>query len=629
MFKKEPQYKALSNLRNSDKKKLISQINNPEYKITTFNNTSSSISYASFDTFNNNQSGIVYTILDNETNNNIPIWFEFKKNKDINWLNFLKENVLVPTVYTCWNSPDINLVPTVITNDFVLDEKILGSGANLMNKGCWVYISHSDNQTEEDIEQQKKRYIKGQIVGVSSYKTPKYIKAVGVLCIDYKDLIDENKPDVAVKIIHWLGDGLCKSFKCKVKPPRYIIDYHDDEPEDENENGNENVNEKKDNNEEGQKELEANNEGVGYSIKQTNKIPSFAEEVVLRPEDIDEFLQRAMYYTLTQDKLELPITSSNFVSNHLNVNLPKRVSPQDINVKKSSFKKIIKLLKHWEKQGFMKLKSKGGDYIIINVASKTTKPELLAFDPYPIRGRIVADNNATSGTAKSGVNESVSAKKDTVKTALFYKPTSNSNIKSFLQKQSSKELYTQEDIKTMLDRYITENNLVYSSDRSKVLLDDNLYGIINSSDSNGNKERTIPRSQLLNRVISNNSNKHLLAYYQIYNIKGEKLFNKPQRGNNVPKVQIVTEVKIGRKIITKVIKHELYGIDSVELAKILKVKCNGSATIQENKQFKCNEVIVQGSHESIILDILNSQYGLPQAKFIQLENKTGGKRKKK
>lgn len=194
MFKKEPHIKALSNLKNSERKKLlqtcIKQTNNEEYTFPT-----SIIKQTNFG--GQKSVGTVYT-----DENNIPILFKEKHCEQ-----------LYPTVYSCWKNP--SLLPIVLTHGFVIEEHLF-NGANLMISGS---IPPFDSRCNV-----------GTLCGVAGKQSPKVVLAIGVVELDlpsYDRVIGET--GVAVKVIHHFNDGLFKAFKVKLEPPVVLNTESEDE----------------------------------------------------------------------------------------------------------------------------------------------------------------------------------------------------------------------------------------------------------------------------------------------------------------------------------------------------------------------------------------------------------------
>lgn len=593
MFKKELQCKPQSNLKNSDRKKILQKIgenyDNAGGELNTFQQ-------GNFENHDGTIHGILYTISSNvngETKQTLPIWFQVTKSKDVKKWGSLQQTALIPTVYTLWLNP--TLLPIVITNDFVLDEKIIGSGANLMKKGCYIPV--------EDIQQRQTK--KGQnnscvLVGIASYKRPSYVKAVGVLetSIDSTANNDTNG-GVAVTVLHYLGDKLCEQFKTKFDPPQSLLqEVEDDEG---------NVIE----------QASQSTETVSSQSQVEGKGDEAETDDQLSVAEVDEILAKAMYYTLTNDStLTLPITSSQFISNHININLPKRITPSMVNVKKSSYKKTSKLLKVWEKEGFMKLKSKGGDFVITSVAAKKDKPELQTFISYQPRG-------APKSQQQVETNKQKTEKKLYITSSILLKP-SGPQARTFFPNMKFIE---PQSVRAVVEEYMKTHNLVDMKDKSKVLCNDELWLLMGKKLANDNASRLMPRNQIVTTITQSSS--QLLKYFQIYRPDGSPVLKEPHKlpGKDlkIPTIKVTTEMKMRRKIVTKIENLEMYGIDPEELASKLKVKCSASTSIGETH----NEVLIQGPHEAIVLNVLQKDYDVQSTspQYVTCENKLKNKKK--
>ncbi|CAI4385120.1 CBM_collapsed_G0012790.mRNA.1.CDS.1 [Saccharomyces cerevisiae] len=540
MFKKEPHIKALSNLKNSERKKLLQtfqkQTNNEEYSFRT-----STIKQTNF---NGQKSvGTVYT-----DENNTPILFKEKHKEQ-----------LFPTVYSCWEYPA--LLPIVLTHGFVIEEHLF-NGANLMISGS---IPPFDPRCKI-----------GTLCGIASKQAPETVLAIGIVELDlpsYDKVIGET--GVAVKIIHHFNDGLSK-----IESSEQI------------------------------KAVEKEQEDVKEASVDVEEIAEVLDHFTVS--DVDYFITRALYYTLTQDKgLELPISASNFISNHIMRNLPP-IDHNEVNVKKTSWKKSAKFLKHFEKEGFLKLKGKGDDLTI--VGKNTDKDELKNFVPYKLGCSKSATESRESTTSKektSGMMYSLT----------LYKPF---NLAKDLLKEvnlASHTYYTSQDIRSAVSQYISVKNLADTKDKGKVIMDDLLFDMVNKKKKVLNASRIIARGEILHPLLTNN----FTEFYQIFKSDDTLLFKAPMKGS-LPHIKIITEMKIGRKVITRVSNFEVFQVDPESLAADLRKICSGSTTISESQTFKCAEVQVQGPHGQSIIDHLN-KLGIP-SKWIDFENKLKKKKRK-
>lgn len=130
----------------------------------------------------------------------------------------------------------------------------------------------------------------------------------------------------------------------------------------------------------------------------------------------------------------------------------------------------------------------------------------------------------------------------------------------------------------------------------------------------------MPRAQILDPLLANN----FTEFYQIFKNDDSLLFKAPIKGSP-PRIKITTEMKIGRKVITRVSNFEVFQIDPESLAGDLRKICSGSTTIGESQTFKSAEVQVQGPHGQLIIDHLNN-LGVPN-KWIDFENKLKKKKR--
>lgn len=550
MFKKDPHVKALSNLKNSDAKKLLAtcrkQTGNDTYVFPT-----GVIKQTNFQA--QTSIGTVYTDAENR-----PLWFK-EKHSDL----------LYPTVFACWSWPQ--LLPVVITHGFVIEERLF-NGANLMLAGT---VPPFDARLKP-----------GTICGIASRSAPHVVMAVGVVQLDLPSFESvRGKTGVAVQVVHYLPDGLAKVFKINTEPPVSIEDSDEEVEEMED-------------------DQVAHEEEPSQALEKAVDINDIAEVLdEFRLEDVDQFLTRALFYTLTHDaKLETPISASNFISNHINHNLPP-VDHERVNIKKSSWKKTAKFLKHFEKEGFLKLKGKGDDLTIVGF--NKDKPELQNFQPYQVGGP------TSTSTQKSD------SKRETpqLRCETLYKPINLA--KDFVQQTDLDPqylLYTAPELKNALNSYIADHNLADSKNKKMVLLDDLLFNMVNKKRKDPTAPRLVSRAAIVDPFLENNFTPH----FQIYK-NDVPLFKHPSKGS-LPNIEIVTEMKIGRKVVTKVSKFEVFHISPEDLAATLRRICSGSTTIGETMTSpKTAEVVVQGPHGPLIIDHLNS-LGIP-TKWIKFENK--------
>lgn len=567
MFKKDPRIKALSNLKNSDRKKLLRSLREQLHLSDDFPLALPDDAEIKQTNFTSQHAmGTIYT-----NAKNIPVVFK-EKNKD----------TLYPTTYACWANP--GLLPVVRTHDLVIEH--LYNGANLMVAGTLPPFD--------------KRLVPGTVCQVVNYTNPQVAIAVGVVDMDLASMDKvAGVKGVAVEIMHHFEDRLMPEFKVKLEMPKGEAVSAEEEAGDEASTAND----------EQAETVEADNAGAGS--------PSPVEDLAevldkLSVEDVDHFITRSLYYTIvTDDKVELPINASNFIANHIMHNLPE-VDHNEVNIKKSSWKKSAKFLKHFEKLGFLKLKGKGDNLVVVGF--NKDKDELKHFNPYKIG----------SGSSKSKGSASNADGKSEMGLVTLYKPINKGKTLLESVGQPSDRYFTSQEIRDALHQYIDAHKLVNEKNKKMIMLDDLLFNMVNIKKSQAaDAPRIIARSALQPPVLKNN----FTEAFQLYKDNGETpVFKKPLKGA-LPRVKVVTEMKIGRKIVTRVSNFEVFQITPEGLAADLRKICSGSTTIGETMTSpKTAEVQVQGPHGTLIIEHLKT-LGVPN-KWIDFKNKVKSKKKR-
>lgn len=564
MFKKEPRVKPASNLKNSERKKLQTtvqtQFESPDFKFES--NVVKQTNFISTVT-----QGIVYVNEDGS----VPLLFKEKFGSQ-----------LYPTVALCWSCP--KLLPVIQTHQFVIDEHIF-NGANLMISGTVPPFSD--------------KLKNGTVCGIVSRECPNVILAVGV--VNLPNITKYNKTGVlgqtgvVVNVLHHYEDGLFPAFKSKLSPPESIEIATKEEEEEQTTERNQS--------EQIEEQAREEKDITSHETQNESQIDDIANVLdKLSIENVDHFITRALYYTIVEDStLTTPINSSNFISQHLMKNLARGLDHNEVNIKKSSWKKTSKFLKHFEKAGFLKLKGKDDDLIILSI--NKTKDELKNFVPHKI-------NNVGEPAAATP------KKNATYYTSLtYYQP--HNKMKEFMRSNCTqfKPYYDSNDVKDAVNKYIQDNNLVNVKNKTEIMLDDILMSATSS------KKRIVKRSEILTPIL-----KQFTKYYQIFDQNGTPILKKLMKGT-FPTINIITEMKIGRKVITRVDNFEMFNIDADKLSIDLKKLCSGSATLNDTGKNGL-ELQIQGAHGPLIQEYLNDKCHIP-SKWCNIENKVKSKKKKK
>jgi translation initiation factor 2D len=478
---------------------------------------------------------------------------------------FSSHGQYIPTVYTTWKYPFLRVIQT---NHHVIERII--NGADLMLPGC---IPPFEGIHKDDI------------VGIVDYRTPSKTIAVGRVLMDMHEISEcVGTTGVAVKVIHRYDDVVCHVVKKRVDIPdkvksveeinmEYKVGTAEDQPQPEDQPEQHEQHERYEQHEEERKE--------------DTKCNDLTDDMnSLTVEDNDHFFKRSLLQTLSQNPM-FPLNSSNFMD-HINSNLLIEQT-----IKKTSWKKSAKFLKAMEKDGLIKLKGKGDDLVIISY--NKDHEQLKTFNPYKVK------KQASRKEKKEETEKIVLTK--------FYKPTNPVRMVFNSLDLEYNSCYIASDLKEILNKYITKEELVNEQNKKNIIINDVL--------ANLTKESTVGRDKLFPLFLA--------KFTQHYTISKGLRTSKLQKGNP-PKVSIITETKIGRKTITRVFNFEPYEIDSEELSMDLKQKCSGSSTIHNNVQNpKIKEVLVQGSHASKIIELLVKKYGLNQG-WIESEDKSKKKK---
>lgn len=636
MFKKQPNFKSSNNIKSSDSKKLneaivsnvLLQSELPPLATTEFIIDHKSVQKAQFES--TVSKGFVYSVNlkleGKEDFVKIPTWVEISDmNKDYKLFQFnksLKNKVkLFPTVYTTWLYQ--NLIPVVITNSYVLDEIIMVNGSDLSIRGCAL-----PNQYENfyNTPEYVGKLIKGTVVGIADFKQPHFIKAIGLLMED-SDKVGES--GMVVTVLHTWNDFLKSIFKVTFEPPNHVKAIAEEET---------------------LIESEAKDTATETLIIQQDDEDDGS---VLLPKQVDDYLYMSLYYIITQKvKIDFPCSGSNFVSQFILNYLPYDAPIDQIKLKNSTFKKSAKLFKAWEKESLIKVKTlKSGDVQILAILTDVSKVKsnenLRCFITY----KTVAES-----TAKNNKSASSDDNTDFLSAVILYKPKSTEASKLLMSFED--EYFSKAQIKEAVTKYVSENNLIDSENKSRIKVDSCLAKLTKSQ-----ANTSIERKEVSGKITNNSSAfTFCLQVYKGPEHKGP-IYQQPLKMSlltsngsqtEIPPILIKQE-SFRNKIITRISNLWVYNIDLEQLASVLKLKCNASVTFDElkfpalpsvvnnygdtNAQYKITstskihiaktDVLVQGPHEKLITSILkkNNRINVNSATYIKTKNDIKGRRK--
>lgn len=567
MFKKPPQPKPSANIKSSERRNLLTSICT-EYDIDKASLSKedehallpATIKQSSYQSIQGHK-GIIY--YDTEEK---PLWFK------------PRDHPIYPTIYTLWKAA--YLLPIILTNEPTIER--LMNFANLMLPGC--------------IPPFDKRATKGTLVGVSCYKNPTVIKAIGHCSLNmtqFDDVVDRR--GVAVTIIHSLDDELFKLYDRDVVIPSEVNNVKPLAID----STTESIAEVSLADETAAQEIGEQPPRNETPLEQGNETDITEEELAI--EDIDNFFIRAFIQCVKQSKIECPITASKIMSEILKC-FP-RMDPKYCNIKKSSWKKTAKYLKALEKMNYLTLKGKGDDVVVTAI---TISPEVVAnFVPHK-----------TMEDSKTGPTPSKKDSEKKLSVVSLYKPNNKARMIFNKLDKDFQRLYTKQELKTILNEYIKVSLLPNKNNPKMIRLDEVLLSLI------GGTEESLPRDKLFDAFL-----KKFSSNYCVLSPGEEMSRSTPVHKGEPPKVKILTQIVLGRKKTTSIVNFETFFIKPQILAEDLKNLCSGSTAINQSVHNPAlTEVMVQGPHGPAIVDYLKNK-GVPIA-FIDFEDKSKGKKRR-
>ncbi|KAG1171588.1 hypothetical protein G6F70_006871 [Rhizopus microsporus] len=492
------------------------------------------------------------------------------------WISF--ENMApVPTVYTMWKHPD--MLPILYTWTPVIQK--LMEGADLMIPG----IVPGPSGTLPELRQ-------GDLVAIT-IRGYAYPLAVGTMALPTSEIKPRSgMKGKAVHVIHVYQDFLW-AMGDKSEPPG--LEQADDESEQEEVNADEEPNEN-------------NNDNLNIEQEPPKRD--------LSTEEIDSILKTSLYqalvYKLTSDHAsQLPMPASSFYSAYI---MPCRpVGAEAADIKKSSWKKLQKFLKAMEKTGLLKTKEQRGEVVIMSV--NWSHPCLQNVAKYKT---IEQTDSSTPQTQTQVAHADHYPQADIQE---LFKPLGTALFKLFEEaEQDTEALYTYVELRTMLTNYIKQKELANPRNQKMVRLNAVLCDALLSKA----EYRTIdelPRDQLLTRLCSKMQPFHTIQLPE----QKEPILRK---GHPKP-VEIVQEIRQGRKTVTKVTGVEAFGLDVDELVKEFTKLCASSVTSAPihgvSPKNPLYQIMIQGPQIKNVTEAMLHK-GVPK-KFIEATDKTQKKKK--
>lgn len=504
-----------------------------------------------------------------------PILFELEKN-------------LYPTVYTLWSYPD--LLPTFTTWPLVL-EKLVG-GADLMLPGLVVPPAGLPQVQKGDL----------CAIALVGNRAP---VAIGVAAMSTAEMLTSGLKGRGFSVLHTYQDHLWRSGE-KSSPPS-IAPLTLDPPDPSEEKGSVQANaalqgDMRHLTLEGEEEEfgEVQQRCAEKSLSEAAEDPSVGG---LNPdptdgktlqEQMDELLERCFLHALKSrlKKADLPLLTSTLLGSHMFSCCPEG---RQLDVKKSSYKKLSKFLQHMQQEQIIQVKelSQGVESI---VAVDWKHPRITSF--------VIPEPSPTSQTVQEGSRE---------------QPYHPPDIKSLYCVPASMTLLFQEsghkkgsileggEVRTIVISYAKKHDLVDADNKNLVKLDPILCDCILEK----NEQHTVmklPWDSLLSRCLEK-----LQPAYQVTFPGQEPIVKK---GKICP-IDITLAQRASNKKVTVVRNLEAYGLDPYSVAAILQQRCQASTTVTPAPGAKDSlQVQIQGNQVHHLGRLLLDEYQLPR-KYIQ------------
>lgn len=513
--------------------------------------------------------------------NKNPLFFELEKH-------------LYPTVYVLWRFPA--LLPAFTTWPLVL-QKLTG-GADLMLPGVVVPLSGLPHVNQGDC----------CAVKVVNNRAP---VAVGIAAVSSTEMQGSGMKGRGVCVLHTYMDTLW-AFGDKSGPPSLPDPIETEEDLNEGECDPENKLQK----EEGEVEVHCQEvtDQVCAGVEELSLPDQIQQDEEKTTEDDQRSPQELMDALLFQcflhalktkvKKSELPLLTSTFLRNHMFACCP---NGQQLDIKKSSYKKLSKFLQMMQQQhSLIRVKelTKGVESI---VEVDWKNPELRSFS----------------------VSEEAICDADPAQEGDFpYHPPEITTVYSvsprveplFLEAQKRKGAVLQPtEVRSIITDYVKKNELVAENNKNYVMINPTLCDCLLEK-SEYQEVECIKWDDLFSRAMSKMQECHQIVF------PGQEPMIK--KGHLDP-IDISVASRGSNKKVTLIKNLELYGLDPTVVSTALQHKVQASSVLQPLPGAKGRVLVqIQGNQIHEVGILLLEHYKIPR-KFIQGLDKAskGGKKK--
>nr|XP_028590200.1 eukaryotic translation initiation factor 2D isoform X1 [Podarcis muralis] len=539
-------------------------------------------------------------------NGRIPVLFEMEKR-------------LYPTVYTLWSHP--HLLPAFSTWPPVLHK--LAGGADLMLPGV-VVPSYGLPQVD-----------RGTLCAITLVGNSAPV-AIGIATMSSAEMVAAGMKGKGFTVLHTYMDHLWE-FGDKSCPPTIVpLEAEPSEmmdAEEEEQEAGEGEGKSQENShpidpclQTGIRNLnmedaiqsvdmtekeEPNENGAAETTEEDNlDVPQEAEDSRSPQEQMDALLHQCFFHALKckVKKSELPLLTSTFLRNYMFACCPQG---QQLDIKKSSYKKFSKFLQSMQQQNILQVKELNkGVESIVNV---DWRHESIRSFVVPIE---IAASELSVQDSRSGDGEQPYHCPEI--TPLY---GISSRMAPLFQESGYKkgDTLSSSEVRSAVINYVKLNELVDETNKNFIKVDPILCDCLLDK-SEQDEISKLTWDNLLSRCLDK-----LQPFHQVTFFGHDPIVRK---GNNDP-IDINIAQRSCNKKVTIIKNLELYGLDPQAVANFLQLKVQASATVTTLPGAKDRaQVQVQGNQIHHLAKLLVEDYQIPRKyiKGLEMAPKMGRKK---
>lgn len=512
---------------------------------------------------------------------------------------FEHEKVLFPTIYTVWKYPA--MLHTFTTHTPVFEK--LHNGADLMLPGVVV----SKNGLP-DVQ-------RDQVVAINVTDNQAAL-AVGSALMSSREMVEvAGMRGKGIRVVHTFGDYLWM-LGDKQEPPSIPVplDHYpnelsfeeSEEPvdvvnNDESSNCATSEDKKSRENESKQEGCSSNPDVSQLSLLDVDIVTDGKMEDSRTDVEIMEQLLNQCFLTALKKKIkdsELPILTSTFYRTHVLACCP---SNRNLDIKRTSFKKLGKYLKQMESDGLIQTKevTKGNDYII---GICRLHPTLKSFTDFAIDTEVESTESTPNTVSSYGIVTQKQYEPPEISVVHCVSAVTLPLFSEFGYRKG--DPLALNEIRTQVTNYVKNHELLVADQPRMVILDPLLHRAMYDKGSNNILQASW--EDVFKKVISKMQACHQLKFKGMTPII---------RSGGPPSIHINVQQRAGNKKVTIVHNLESFLITPSQFADSMRKKAQASTSISDlvgaaNKNLQ--QVLIQGNQVSLVEALLTGpEYKIP------------------